>query len=274
MDTPKLPLVSVVMPVFNSEKYLHDAISSILCQTYKNIELIIIDDASTDSTGKIIEEFKNKDKRIIHLTNKVNLQISKSLNIAIMRSRGLYIARADGDDISYPDRIIRQVEYLQMHTDVGVIGGAMDIINEKGNITGRREYALKDKQIRKNIYRYNPFSHPTIMLRKEILKKSGMYNPHYDFTEDYDLYFRIGKYAKFANLPQALIKYRITNNSVTVKYLREMELKTITIRNLYSHSSEYKMTYMDKLYNSAQYISIFIIPSKLKIWLFNQMRNK
>lgn len=269
----KKPAVSVLMPAYNAEKYIGEAIDSILLQTFKNFELIIIDDASTDNTWRVIKSFLKKDKRIIAHKNKKNLKLSKTLNLAIEKSKGLYLARMDADDWSYPDRLEKQYEYMEKNNKVGILGGTMEITDNKGNIIGKRKYANIDKKLRGDIFWFSPFSHPLIMIRKSILEKAGNYNPIFNPAEDYELYFRIGKFSKFANISDILLRYRIVEESMTTGSTKKMELQTIKIRQLYSNSKQYNMNLVHKIYNNLHLVSIYIVPSKLKMLIFNFLRN-
>lgn len=269
----KNPAISVLMPAYNAEKYISPAIESILSQTFSNFELILIDDYSTDSTWAIIRKFQKKDKRIIAMRNKKNLKLSTTLNLAIHIARGSYLARMDADDWSYPDRLEKQHKYMETHRSVGILGGSMEIIKEDGTLIGKREYEKDDKNIRQNIFWYSPFSHPLVMIRHSILKKIGFYNSQFNPAEDYELYFRIGSISKFANLSDVLLKYRIISKSMTTGSTKKMELQTIKIRNLYAHSKGYNMKIFQRIYNSMHLLSTYIVPSKLKMKLFNYLRN-
>lgn len=273
LNNKKKPLVSVLMPAYNAEKYIEKAIASIMLQTLKNIELIIIDDSSRDKTWEIVKKYRRKDKRIIALRNKKNLKLSKTLNIAIEKSKGYYIARMDADDWSYPDRLEKQYNFLEKNTSVGILGGSMEIIEENGTLIGKRNYPEDDKNIRKNIFWFSPFSHPLIMIRKSLFENVGGYNPMFNPAEDYELYFRIGKLSKFANLPDVLLKYRIINKSMTTGSTRMMESQTIKIRNIYAHAKGYNMSFIQSVYNNLHFLSLYIIPSKIKMKLFNLFRN-
>lgn len=268
------PKVSVIMPNYNCEKYISKAIESILNQTFTDFEFIIIDDGSTDNSWSIIQEYAKKDNRIIAIKNDENLKICKTLNKWIELSRWEYIARMDSDDISIIDRFEKQVQFLDKNPDIWIVGGTMQIMNWDGNIYSERKYNLIDKEIRNKLFRYSPFCHPVIMIRKNILDMSWNYDEQQVFAEDYDLYFRLWKYSKFANLEYSLIKYRMFENNSTTKKLKEMELKTLLIRLKAVKEYWYKMSLWDKVYWILQYISIYFIPWKFKIWLFNLIRNK
>jgi glycosyltransferase involved in cell wall biosynthesis len=268
------PMVSVLLSVYNSEKYVSEAIESILKQTFKNFEFVIIDDASKDSSWNIIEQFSKIDFRIVAVRNSINIGGCQTLIRGINYCTGKYIARLDNDDWSYPERLKKQVDYMEAHPDVGVLGSSIDIISESGNIIGRRTYKLTDEEIRKNMFYSSPFAHPVVMFRKSILDQVGPYDAEFAPADDYELYFRIGKISKFANLSDVLLKYRIISNSMTFTYTKKMELATVKVRKLYGRDLFYKFSIKHKLYNSLHYLSIFINPPKLKIRLFHFLRNE
>ncbi len=267
------PLISVIMPAYNAEKYIYQAIESILNQTFKNFEFIIIDDASTDNTWNIIKSYKNKDKRIIILRNKINSKLSVSLNKCILKARGIYIARMDADDWSYPYRLLCQYRYMEKNPDVGLSGGTMDICDKDLNMVGKRNYHLNDLSIRRRIFLYSPFSHPLMIFRTKVLIESGLYNHMYNPAEDYELYFRMGEISKFGNIPQSLIKYRVISNSMTLGSMREMELKTLSTRIKFSKTKLYQMNLIDRIYFFLELISIYLIPNKIRLWFFSLLRN-
>ena len=270
MSSPK---VSVLMPNYNCESYLSEAIESILNQSFTDFEFIIIDDWSTDNSWKIIQEYAKRDNRIRAVKNEENLKICKTLNKWIEFAKWEYIARMDSDDISMIDRFEKQVKFLDSHHEIWIIGWSMDIINEKWKIYSKREYNLSDTEIRNKIFRYSPFCHPVVMMRKTALDKSGWYDNELVYSEDYDLYFRIWMYSKFWNLADTLIKYRMYDWNSTTKKLKQMERGTISIRNKAVKDYWYKMSVWDYVYNELQNLSTYIVPGKVKIWLFNLLRN-
>jgi len=138
--TDKTPQVSVIMPAYNAEKYIGEAIESILNQTYKDFELIIVNDASTDSTGSIIKTYAEKDERIVVLENEQNLNIAGSLNRAISAAKGEFLARMDADDIALPERLEIQSKAMQENPKVAVVGNDINLIDENGSVIGYRHY--------------------------------------------------------------------------------------------------------------------------------------
>lgn len=270
----KNPKISVIMPNYNCEKYIAEAIESILIQTFTDFEFIIIDDGSSDNSWNIIQEYVKKDHRIIAIKNEENLKICKTLNKWIDLARWEYIARMDSDDISIVDRFEKQVQFLDKNLDVWIVGWTMEIMDENWNVYSQRKYNLNDAEIRKKLFRYSPFCHATTMYRKSIISKIGGYNIFLHDAEDYDLYFRIWKISNFSNITAVLYKMRVNKNSVTYKNTKRMELLTLFIRKKAVYEYWYKMNFWDKIYWVLQYLSIYIIPWKFKIWLFNLIRNK
>ena len=266
------PKISVLMPAYNAEKYIGEAVESILNQTFKDFELIIIDDCSTDKTWEIIQDYAKKDNRIVPLKNEKNLGIAGNRNLLIKLARGKYIVWQDADDISMLYRLEHQYNLMEKNEEVGICGGYLQFFDNKG-ITSIRKYKENDKELRKTIFRYSPVAQPGAIIRKSILDEMGNYDLDYPPAEDLDMSFRIGRKYKFANLPEIVIKYRENDNNSTFTKLKTIELKTISIRLKYADNKFYKMTLGDHFYSVLQYISVFIVPVKFKIFLFNILRN-
>lgn len=267
------PKISVIMAAYNVKRYIGEAIESILHQTFKDFEFIIIDDCSIDNTWEIIQKYAKNDNRIIPFKNKENLKLSETLNKGIAIAKGKYIARMDADDISVEDRLQKQFDYMERNPEVGILGGTMEIKDTNNRIIGKRKYNLTDRQIRKKIYRYSPFCHPLVMIRKSTLDQIGGYDVKWNPAEDYDLYFRIGKYCRFANLEDLLLKYRVIPMSMTTGLTNKMYFKTLDIRKKYSNDDFYKMNLFDKVYTFLQWVAIYILPARFKIWLFHLFRD-
>jgi glycosyltransferase involved in cell wall biosynthesis len=225
MDKPK---VSIVMPVFNGEAFLKQALLSILDQTFKNFELIIVDDASTDKTISILKNFKDKRAKIIR--NKENLGVSKSLNLGIKEAEGEYIARFDADDICKPDRLKKQVEFLDSHPEYVLVSSGAELINASGKIIGKEDYPSEDKQLRLNLYKRNSFVHPAAMYRKKAFEKVGGYRNIFNGAEDYDLWFRLMRLGKAFNFKEPLIQRRFFSGVITQKRHLKIELLALLVR--------------------------------------------
>ena len=206
------PLISIVMSVYNGEKFVKDAIDSILAQSYENFEFIIIDDGSTDNTKIIIESF---DDTRIKFVSRVNRGLTKSLNEAIQMAGGKYIARMDADDISMPNRLNEQVKFMEQNGGIAMCGSWAQFIDEKGEKGEIYKTPVNDNQIRKKFIFHNPFIHPSVMIRRDILEEIGLYNECIKYAQDYDLWSRtISKYTT-ANIPKILLQYRKTKTGIT-----------------------------------------------------------
>lgn len=265
--------ITVLMIAWNAEQTISESVTSILKQTYENFEFIIIDDASTDKTWKKIQAFKTIDKRIIAYRNVSNLGIAGSRNRAISLATGKYIAWQDADDIAYPNRLELQYSALEKMPEVGIIGASLEFFNTNG-VDSIRSYKTKDDDIRAHIFRYSPVAQPVAMIRKSCLDRVGEYDLRYPPAEDLDMNFRIGTYYKFANLDKPLLKYRMTSTSATYKKLFKIEVSTLQIRLKNLFNPAYQFTLRDMLFNLVQYLLVIWIPPKMKISLFNILRNK
>lgn len=268
----KSPKISVLMPVYNGKKYLEIAILSILNQSFKDFEFIIVDDCSKDSSFKIIQKYAKKDKRIVALQNKVNLRATKTLNVGLAMARGKYVARMDADDWSYPDRFEKQFRFMEKHSEVGVSGGTIEICDHELKIKNIREYPLTDAMARKKIFRYSPFAHPVTIWRRDYLNQVGGYNDDIPLSQDYELYFRIGRICKFANMSDTLLKLRTHDDSSSIIRGRYQEQFALYTRIKAYLELGYNMSDFDKVYTFLQIASMLVIPPKLKFWLFNLVR--
>jgi GT2 family glycosyltransferase len=224
------------MPAYNAQKFIEFAVSSVLEQTYKNIELIIVDDGSVDSTKAIIDRLSKSDKRICLLLNKKNIGIAASLNKAIDCSKGEYIARLDSDDICMPTRIAKQIEFMERHKNVSICGSWAIAIDEKGRKIFNM-YSPIGLLLKYNYWKPSPFISSSVMVRRSLLKKSN-FDENFRISEDYDLWVRILNTHKGYNISRPLIKYRIHGSSMSnrmSKEGKEMSLRSFS-RNFKIHN--------------------------------------
>lgn len=267
------PLISVIMPAFNAQAFAKQAIESILNQTLKDFELIIINDASTDDTYKIIKRYEAKDKRIRVVNNKENLQVAGCLNIGAKLARADLIARMDADDFSYPERLKLQYKLLKNNPKIAIVGADMIIVDEKGKPLFKREYPQEDQELKKVMFRYSPFAHPVVTMRRSVFEKFGGYNTKMVPCEDIDLWFKIGSKYKFANIRRTLLKYTLRTSSNSNKGLRELELLNFKIRVNAIGKYGYRPGFYDIIYNLGQFISMWIMPASFRVWLYNFLRS-
>lgn len=210
-----MPKVSVVMPVYNGEKYLREAIDSIINQTFTDWEFIIVNEyGSSQAATDILAEYAAMDPRIRVIQNKERLRIAESLNVGFRAAKGEYIARMDGDDISSPERLQKQVDYLDKHLDIDICGLKVTMFGE--GVWDWRVYYGAD-YLRCAALFYTPFVHPTVMLRKLSLIENHLeYDPQFYYSEDFDFFVRAAKHLKFDNLPDKdLYRYRFFSDNAT-----------------------------------------------------------
>jgi glycosyltransferase involved in cell wall biosynthesis len=225
-----MPKVSVIMSVYNGEKYLRPAVASILGQSFKDLEFIIIDDGSTDHSLNILKEFQAQDSRI-KLVSRENKGLIYSLNEGVKMAQGEYIARMDADDISIPERLEKQLKWSQDGSLV-VCGTWAEGIDSVGIKIKEMNYPPSEKKIKSFALLHNPFIHPSAMFRKDVFEKVGGYRDFFKYIEDYELWTRMVFKHKAGNVPEVLLKYRLHNEQVTKKNNFEMRLKGLFVRIL------------------------------------------
>ena len=199
--------ITVLMAVYNGEKYVREAIESILSQTFKDFEFLIVDDGSDDTTPRILAEYKDSRIKIVH--NPKNIGLAASLNTGLKLSSGKFIARQDADDISMPERLDRQVSFIHNKKDIALVGTWVLTINSNGEKVDKVIYPCDDATIRKNIVLRNQFAHGSVMYRKEAVVSAGCYNELFRFSEDYNLWVRLVEFGEAANIPEFLYKWRM-----------------------------------------------------------------
>jgi hypothetical protein len=216
------PVVSVVMSVFNGQRFLAEAIESILSQTFRDFEFIIIDDGSTDGTAAILAHYQEIDSRIV-VHNQQNKGLIASLNTGCGLSRGRYIARMDADDIAAPDRLHRQVKYLEGNPAVAVLGSSVNIIDDMGRHLSTPNFPTSDEKIKEWLFDLHlvPFSHPTLVFSAEKLRAIGGYRQAMLAAEDYDLLVRVAERWQIANLEEPVLNMRRHANSVSITNIRQ-----------------------------------------------------
>ncbi len=208
MDNPK---VTVLMPVYNGEKYLRDAVLSILNQTFMDFEFLVINDGSTDKSLDLLKSFH--DPRIRLVNNEINLRLPATLNKGLRLARGTYIARMDCDDISLPERLARQVEYLDANPDVGLCSTDIYSMNVHGQVIDMPKDKIKGVPVEWRLFWENPIKHPTAMLRRRILADSNL--AYRDvFAEDFVLWCRLALVTKIQKLDYPLLLYRMAPGSI------------------------------------------------------------
>lgn len=213
--------VSIVMPVYNQEKYVSKAIESILTQTFEDFEFLIIDDGSSDGTLEILRGYKDPRMRIV--VNKANIGLTKSLNKGLGVALGKYIARQDGDDISLPKRLEKQFRFLEKHREYGLVGCCCHKIDSAGNVTGSIMVPTRHHDIAQALVKTNQFVHSSVMFRKECIEKLGPYDETLIYSQDYELWLRISSFYKVANLKEVLHCWRYSETGISRVRFEEQE---------------------------------------------------
>lgn len=223
----KDPALSVVMTIYDGERYLYEAIQSILDQSYQDFEIIIVSEHGT-STASLETISRFSDPRIVHLHNYERIGLVRSLNRGLSAARGKYIARMDGDDVCEKDRFERQKAFLEKHHEVGGVGTAITFIDGKGRAIITSRYPDRPKVVRWEMFFRSAIANPSVMFRSDILKKVGVYNEAVTLAEDYDLWLRVLTVSELANIPDALLRYRIHGSNISS--VREAETSSIADR--------------------------------------------
>lgn len=237
------PQISVVMPVYNGQKYLNEAINSILNQTFRNFEFIIINDGSTDQSLEIIERYQKIDNRII-LISRENRGLSASLNDGIEKAQGQYIARMDADDISIHTRLQEQFDFLLENSHIDILGSWIEVFGSKSHV-GR--YLLGDDQIKSFLLFNSALAHPSVMLKRKIFDRC-QYREEFDGAEDYGLWVELANEHRFANIPRVLLRYRNHPKQTTegIKLQKSDSVRKMILQNYdFDFSAKEIDTYFD-----------------------------
>ena len=221
------PKVSIIMPVYNAEKYLREAIESSLNQTFTDFEFIIIYDPSFDNSLNIINSYG--DARIRIIENKKRTGLVKSLNKALRYAHGEYIARQDADDISLPNRLKLQLDFLEKHPDVALLGTGIYVIDENGDKIEKR---IMHPNPKKSLLKGNRFIHGSVMFRKSAIDELGAYNELFKNSEDYELWLRLSQKYDVNNLILPLYKLRSHGSSISSSKIEEQQMYAVLARKL------------------------------------------
>lgn len=224
------PALSIVLPVYNAEAFVREAVESILAQTFTDFELIAINDGSTDGSGKILQELAARDSRMV-LIDRPNGGLVSALNEGIQRARAPLIARIDADDVAMPERFALQYARMTAEPTIGVLGSFIRIIDKAGQFVRLGDYPVTPEATARFLEHGSPLAHPSVMMRKDAVMKAGGYRAVFSHCEDYDLWLRISElgYA-IANLPQPLLNYRVHGANVSAIHREAQELGTIVAR--------------------------------------------
>lgn len=214
---------AILIAIHNNAPTLERTLESLRSQTFQDFRIIAIDDASSDATATILKKWQSKlgEDRFTLVTNPTNLGLTRSLNLGLEHINELYTARIDADDWWYPTKLAKQVDFLDTHTDYGIVGTWY----ENHGRHGIKQITLPetDSAIRASIFKHNPFAHSAIVFRTEVIRQSGLYNPNWRYGQDYELWLRLLPSTKMANIPEFLC-YRTADDTLTARKQREQML--------------------------------------------------
>lgn len=261
------PLVSVVIPIFDGMPYIEQALTSIFNQTYKNYEIILVDDGSFDDSKKVCENYNKKYKNVKYIDFPKNKGLDRALNAGIKVAKGKYIARLNQDDLMYPDRLVKQVDFLENNPDHVIVGGKIAIFENEGEIFSYIDYPLTDEELRKRWLLVSPFGDPTVMYTKEAVLKTSGYNQDFWPADDLHMWYRISQHGKMANLPDTLTMFRQHSGAASYKNYKKVVKKTMKTHKWAAKNIQ-KPTFGIKLYWVAQYIFGMIFPPSVNWFVY------
>lgn len=258
------PLVSVLMPVYNGQEHLEEAIESILNQTYENFEFLILNDGSTDNSEKIILSFQ--DKRIVYIKNDINLKLIDTLNKGVGLAKGKYIIRMDADDVSLNKRIDKQVLFMEENPEIGVSGTWFESFGKERKLT---KYSCNPTEVKYKMLFQSHLNHPSTIWRKSLLNSLDLlFDKRYIHAEDYEFFSRISWQSKISNIPEVLLKYRLHDASVSFKHNDVQAANSDLVRFRAFEKMGLKLQKEElasfKALNYHNYFDISIGPNRLK----------
>lgn len=265
-------MISVILPVWNGERFLEASIESILNQSFKDFELIIVDDYSSDDTPIIIKKYSKIDMRIRIFRNSSRRGVGATLNRAIKNSKGKYLARSDADDLMAPDRLEFEVAFLQKHPSVVAVGSWVREINSFGVAIGERKMPITHKGIVEMMFYAMGMQNPSVMFNRGLIPKNFPWCKETGFVDDLDLLFRLIPFGKFANIPKLLVDYRIHDNNLSLKNPKKTFIEAQKIRKMAVARGNYQPTFKARIINLIESIVVGLIPESAVIPGYNLFR--
>jgi len=270
MNKP-VPLVSVQMPNRNNEAFLREAIESVLNQSHTTFEFLVVDDASTDGSWELIQQYASSDSRmrVAHNSEQLGIVYTRNKLFSLSSPHVNYYAIFDSDDICHVKRIARQVEFLENNPDYGIVGSNITVIDSHSKSLGTRNYS---EQVGSEIYLKAPFAHPSIMIRKSLIEQFGGYSPEFEACEDWELYFRLLSSTRGHNIQESLLSYRLSENQQKAQKLKLTLQNSIKLkwqkmlRAGYFHPKAWLRLGFEQI--------LLLLPKRLVLWLFKRVELK
>lgn len=262
------PVVSIVVPVFNPHpEFFREAIDSVLNQSFADFELIVVEDPSSSSGQALLAGVT--DSRLKYILNPERTSLPRQHNRGLAESRGRFVCRFDADDVCEPDRVERELAFLQAHPDVDVVASCLTIIDERGQVVGTRRYPLDHDAIVRAMRRFNPIANSTVMFRREVYERFGGWRDSELPAQDYEWYSRLAAGGvRFANLSSPLVRYRLHGGSLKSSKLRGTILTTLEVKDMYWRRD---MDLRGRAMMAVERLLLYL-PASLVLWLFRMIR--
>lgn len=269
-EEAQVPLISVLMPVYNGRRFLVEAIESILRQSYENFELLIINDASEDESLVIAKHYQRLYPQKIKIINlKKRRGAFAAINSALPFARGEFLAPMDADDVAHPRRLEKEVDYLLSHPEVIVVGSWAKIIDGEGKIMGEKVFPTNHKEIYQTFAWVHPLVHPSCLIRRSLLPdQNKLYFAKYGVNDEYFTFFHLLRFGKFANLPKYLLEYRIHGKNSSLQNLKEKFYNTVRIRLQAIKDFGYRPNLISWIKFLWQVFLVSLIPARFLLPLY------
>lgn len=267
-------MVSVIMPVHNEKEYVIEAIKSVLSQSFRNFEFIIVDDGSNDGTGKIIDSYSRLDKRIKVIRNKLKMGVGYCINRAAKKSKGIYVARMDADDVMNKDRLAVQVDFMEKNPTVICSGSWMKEIDSEGFAIGKRTTPLNHKKIYETMYYAMAIQNPTLIINKKLIPADFQWCKTDGILDDLDLLFKLLEIGRFANIDRFLMKYRIHDGNLSLSNTKATFFEANLIRKNATRLYRYKPTLKGYILNLLETALVLLLPEKLIYPVYKLINNE
>lgn len=268
------PIISVVLPVYNSKPYLEDCLESIFAQTFKDFEVIAVDDASTDGSYGILLKYAKRFKNMQVFRNNENKGVSETAKKAIAHSRGDYLARMDADDICAPDRLEKQLKFLRKNKKTVAVGGQCLIIDENNNVIGKKTFPTDFESIYKYIFEFIAVQQPTLMIARNKLPKNFVYYVDgMNTAEEVELFFKLFLYGQVENLPDIVLMYRRHSNNTSMNNIKKTFMLTLIARIKAIYRYNYKPTTRGIIITFLQALLVMSLPKGVILLIYRILRD-
>lgn len=266
----KKPMVSVVIPVYNGGNFLKLAVDSVCKSTYKNFEIILIDDGSTDRSKQVCREFVRRDHRITFYTFPQNRGLGRVLNFALEKARGEYICRINQDDEMDPTRIEKQINYLMAHPDVILVGSWLLVVDDGGNVRINK-FLEHDDDIKRTWLTLSPCWDASVMYHKDAALSVGGYQQKYWPADDLHMWYRLGSKGKIANIQEPLVKISFHGAAASVKHHRKHMWATFRV-HMWAHEHVEKAPYFVRLFWLFELLAGMIFPARFNWFMYRLIK--